>query len=142
GTGSIDCDGGMPVGVQLVQDSAGPGLQNNPVQATSGIGGDGGPGAVLLACQHSFVQLPPGPVDCAAVSYPPDQTAYYTTGQLEGHFLNGNPLIGTGEISVSGQNVSCAAWSVEDGPGVLATGFLVEEDPQAGDTANANLLDD
>ena len=141
-TGMVDCNGGTAVDVQLVQDSGGPGLQNNPVQATAGLGGDAGPGAVLLTCQESFVQLPPGPVDCAMVSYPADQTAYYTTGQLEGHFLNGNPRIGTGQISVAGVGLSCAAWSTEDGPGVLATGFLIEEDPQAGDTANANLLDD
>lgn len=75
-------------------------------------------------------------------AYPADQTAYYSTGQVEAHFLNGNPRIGTGEISVTGENLSCAAWSTEDGPGKLATGFLVEEDPQAGDTANANRLDD
>jgi hypothetical protein len=29
-----------------------------------------------------------------------------------------------------------------NGPGVLATGFLIEEDAQAGDSANINLLDD
>ena len=125
-----------------MQDSGGPGLQNNPVQATTGLDGDGGPGAVLLTCQESFIQLPPGPVDCSTISYPADQTAYYTTGQVEGHFVNGNPRIGTGELSISGQNVSCPVWSIEDGPGVLVTGFLIEEDPQAGDTANANALDD
>jgi len=39
-------------------------------------------------------------------------------------------------------NLSCAAWSTENGPGVLAAGFLIEEYPEAGDTANINLLDD
>jgi len=141
-TGIVDCDGGTAVGVQLVQDSAGPGLQNNPVQATTGLGGDGGPGAVLLTCQGSFVQLPPGPADCTTAAYPPDATAYYTTGQVEAHYLNGNPRIGTGEMSVIGENFSCANWSTENGPGQLATGFLVEEDPEAGDTADANVLDD
>jgi cysteine-rich repeat protein len=141
-SGSIDCDGGSAVGVQLTQDSAGPGLQGNPVQATTGLGGDAGPGAVLLACQQSFVQLPPGSSDCVHAAYPPDSTAYYTTGGLEEHFLNANPRVGTGEISLAGQSFSCTNWSTEDGPGQLATGFLVEEDPQAGDTANANLLDD
>jgi cysteine-rich repeat protein len=141
-TGSVDCNGGTAVDVQLVQDSAGPGRQNNPVQTTTGLGSDGGPGAVLLSCQQSFVQLPPGAVNCATVSYPPDQTAYYTTGQVEAHFLNANPLIGTGRISVIGESFTCPAWSTEDGPGKLATGFVVEEDPQAGDTANANVLDD
>jgi cysteine-rich repeat protein len=141
-SGIVDCDGGTAVGVQLVQDSAGPGLQGNPVVATTGLGGDGGPGAMLLTCQESFIQLAPGTVDCSTVTYPPDQTAYYTTGQVEAHYLNGNPRVGTGEISITGQNFTCSTWSTEDGPGQLATGFLVEEDPQAGDTANANLLDD
>jgi cysteine-rich repeat protein len=141
-TGIVDCDGGTAVGVQVVQDSAGPGVQGNPIQATAGLGGDGGPGAVLLTCQQSFVQLPPGPADCTTITYPPDQPAYYTTGQTEGHFLNANPRVGTAEISVTGENFVCSAWSTENGPGQLATTFLVEEDPQAGDTANANLLDD
>jgi len=141
-TGMVDCDGGTAVGVQLVQDSAGPGKQNNPVLATTGLGGDGGPGAVLLTCQQSFVQLQPGSADCANAAYPPDTTVYYTSGGLEEHFLNANPRVGTGEISITGQNFSCTDWATEDGPGQLATGFLVEEDPQAGDTANANLLDD
>ena len=70
------------------------------------------------------------------------QLVYYTTGQVEGHFLNGNPRVGTGEISVTGEDFVCATWATEEGPGQLATGFLVEEDPQAGDTANANLLID
>jgi virginiamycin B lyase len=141
-TGFVDCNGATAVGVQLVQDSAGPGVQGNPVQATTGLGGAGGSGAVLLTCQQSFVQLPPGPADCATAAYPVDQTAYYTTGQVEGHFQNGNPRIGTGEISVAGEDFSCAAWSTEDGPGKLTNGFLVEEFPEAGDTANVNLLDD
>jgi cysteine-rich repeat protein len=141
-TGIVDCVGHTAVGVQLVQDSAGPGLQGNPVQTTTGLGGPGGPGAVLLTCQQSFVQLPPGSADCTSAPYPADQTAYYTTGQVEGHFLNANPRVGTAEISVTGEDFVCAAWATEEGPGQLATGFLVEEDPQAGDTANANLLID
>src|SRR5262249_48626919 len=135
-TGTVDCDGGTNVGVQLVQDSAGPGLQGNPIVTTTGTGGDGGPGAVLLTRQGSFVHLPPGPADCTPAPYPPDQTTYYTTGEVEAHFLNGAPQIGTGEIDVTGQGFSCAAWSTTDGVGNLATAFLVEEDPQAGDTAN------
>src|SRR5262249_12799728 len=118
------------------------GVQNNPVIATTGIGADGGPGAVLLTCQQSFVQLPPGPADCTTVSYPPDKTAYYTTGHVDGEFLNANALVGTGAIGISGENFSCAAWATEDSAGQLATVFLVEQFPQAGDTANANRLDD
>jgi cysteine-rich repeat protein len=141
-SGIVDCDGGTAVGVEVVQDSAGPGLQGNPVQTTTGLGGDGGRGAVLLTCQESVVQLPPGPVDCTAIAYPPDQPASYTTGVVDGHFLAGDPRVGTGAISTGGENFTCAAWSTEDGPGKLATIFLVEDDPRAGDTANANVLDD
>jgi hypothetical protein len=43
---------------------------------------------------------------------------------------------------VTGQDFSCAGWATEEGPGQLANGSLVEEDPQAGDTANVNLLVD
>src|SRR5205823_12548859 len=71
-TGIVDCVGGTAVGVQLVQDSAGPGLQNNPVLATTGPGGAGGPGAVRPTCQQSFGQLPPGPADCPTAPHPPD----------------------------------------------------------------------
>jgi len=51
-------------------------------------------------------------------------------------------LIGSGAIAVVGENFACRTWAVEDGPGELAMCFLNEEDPQAGDTANANVLDD
>jgi cysteine-rich repeat protein len=141
-TGFVDCEGRTAVGVQLVQDSAGPGLQGNPVVSTTGLGSPAGPGAALLTCQQSFIQLPVGTADCTTAPYPPDQTAYYTTGQVEAHFLNGNPRIGTGEMAVAGENFSCAGWATEHGPGELANGFLVEEDPQAGDTAEASVLSD
>ena len=52
------------------------------------------------------------------------------------------PVADANEQLPASQFLSCAAWSTEDGPGELASGFLVEEDPQAGDTANANLLAD
>jgi hypothetical protein len=125
-----------------VQDSAGPGKQGNPVQIQTDLGSPAGPGAVVLTCQQSFVQLPVGESDCTTAAYPPDSTAVYTTGTSEAHYLNGNPRIGNGELSVAGENFQCPAWTVEDGPGKLATTFLVEEDPDAGDTANGNVLDD
>jgi cysteine-rich repeat protein len=141
-SGFIDCDGGTPVDVDVVQDSAGPGKQGNPVSITTGLGSDGGPGAVELTCQQSLVQADPSVTDCTSITYPADQTAIYTTGATSGHYLNGNPLIGNGTMTVTGEPFVCSAWSVEDGPGKLATSFLQEEDSQAGDTANANVLDD
>ena len=61
---------------------------------------------------------------------------------MTGEFLNGDPRIGTGQITVSGEAFVCSQWSIEDGPGVLAGSFLQEADPQAGDTANGLQLDD
>ncbi|MBY0278217.1 DUF4215 domain-containing protein [Candidatus Binatia bacterium] len=141
-SGTIDCDGGTAVDVDVVQDSAGPGKQGNPPVTTTGLGADGGPGAITLTCQQSVVQTGPSSTDCAAIAYPADQLAVYTTGVTSAHYQNASPRIGNAAISVQGEAFSCAAWSLEDGIGQLATTFLFEEDPQAGDTANANVLDD
>jgi cysteine-rich repeat protein len=141
-TGFVDCDGGSAVDAATVQDSAGPGKQGNPMVVTAGLGADGGPGAVSLACSQAVVQNPPQQPDCTAATYPPDQTMVYTTGTSSGSYLNGDPRIGNGAISLSGETFDCGAWTVEDGPGKLVSTFLMEADPQAGDTANANLLDD
>ena len=141
-SGVVDCDGGTPVDVDVLQDSAGPGKQGNPIVVTPNLGGDGGPGAISLTCQQSVVQTGPAVTDCSTVAYPADGTAIYTTGTTTAHYLNAAPLIGSAAITVVGEPFSCGAWSVENGPGKLATTFLFEEDPQAGDTANANVLDD
>ena len=50
-----------------------------------------------------------------------------------------NPV---GDGMISAHPFDCAAWTTTDGPGMLAGTYLVEENPQAGDVANANLLDD
>lgn len=141
-SGIVDCDGGTAVDVDVVQDSAGPGRQGNPVVTTTGLGSDGGAGAVALTCAHSVIQAPPAVTDCASIAYPDDRSAAYTTGTTRGHYENGNPLIGSGALAIQGERFDCATWSIEDGAGKLATSFLFEEDAQAGDTANANVLDD
>jgi hypothetical protein len=130
------------VGVLVVQDSAGPGKQGNPKTTTTSLGPDAGPGALLLSCAQATLQVPPDHTDCTAETYPPEETIVYTTGRTEGHYLNGDPRIGTGEIGYEGENFLCGAWSVEDGAGQLAGTFLTEDDPQAGDTANVLWLDD
>ena len=140
--GFVDCDGGTPVGVQVVQDSHGAGINGGPVVTTTGLG-DAPPGAVELQCQQTFVQLDPGVMTpCENADYPPPALVVYTTGMTEASFENGNPKIGTGMISSSGESFQCSAWTTEDGPGVLAGAYLVEENPQAGDVANVNRLDD
>ncbi len=142
-TGFVDCDGGTKVDVDVTQDSMGPGRSGAPVEITTGLGADGGPGAVELRCQQAINQLPPGAgSDCMHASYPPVQEVVYTTGTTTAGFTNGAPKIGTGMMTQQGQNFECAAWTTENGPGKLAGGFLFEEVEQAGDAANANVLDD
>ena len=142
-TGFVDCNGGTAVDTLMVQDSNGAGKNALPATLTTGRGEDGGPGAVQLDCQQSFVQLPPGGGnDCLAVDYPESQEIVYTTGGVEAFFLNANTKVGNGSISGHGEAFDCATWTSQDGPGQLIGTYTVEEDPQAGDVANENLLDD
>ncbi len=140
--GIVDCTGGTAVDALVVQDSAGAGVQQRPKVTTTGLGGDGGPGAVLLTCQQSFVQTPPSGIDCAAQAYPADEPMPYTTGHVEGRFDAAAALIGPGRLVVGGESFSCPAWTVEDGPGKLAATTLIEDAPQAGDTVNGMVVDD
>jgi cysteine-rich repeat protein len=142
-TGFIDCTGGSAVDTLMVQDSNGPGRGGLPITVTTGLGEDGGPGAVLLDCTQAIVQLGAGQgTDCTVASYPPAGRIVYTTGRAEAFFVNGAPKIGTGAIEASGEPFSCSGWQTTDGPGKLAATFLFEEDPQAGDTANVVVLED
>jgi cysteine-rich repeat protein len=141
-TGHVLCNGGAPADVLVQQDSVGPGLSGNPIAITTGLGASSGPGTVVLACAQSTIQVNPPAPDCATQAYPSDQPFVYTTGAVTGEFLNGDPRIGTGRITIAGERFDCANWSTEDGPGVLAGSFLQEADPQAGDTANGLRLDD
>ncbi len=141
--GFVDCDGGTAVDTRAVKDSVGVGVQGEPVMLSTGVGADGGPGAVELRCPQTFVQLEPGAgSDCLGIAYPPTELVVYTTGMAEASFLNGQPKVGDGVISASGENFDCAAWTTEDGTGQLVGTYLVEENPQAGDVANVNQLDD
>ena len=142
-TGFVDCDGGSKVDVQVTQDSMGPGLNGGPVQTTTGLGADAGPGAVELHCQQATNQLAPGAgSDCPNAEYPPSEDVVYTTGTTQAGFTNGAPKIGNGTMTQHGQNFDCVTWSTENGPGKLAATYLFEDVEEAGDTANANVLDD
>ncbi len=142
-TGWIDCDGGSAVDVSVVQDSQGPGRQDQPAITTSGLGEDGGPGAVELHCVQAFAQIQPGEGDdCTVAAYAPVKGVIYTTGTTEAWFENAAPKIGEGAISASGENFACETWTREDGAGQLAVGFLEEDERQAGDIGNVNILDD
>ncbi len=142
-TGLIDCDGGTAVDTLMVQDSNGAGRNGLPPTITAGMGDPGPAGSMQLDCQQTFVQLGPGEsADCPAATYPAPTRIVYTTGTAEAFFVNGNPKVGTGRIRLGGEPFSCSAWQTTDSPGQLAGTFLVEEDPQAGDTANLVLIDD
>ena len=67
------------------------------------------------------------------------QEIVYTTGNVEAFFLNANTKVGNGSISGHGEAFDCAAWTSQDGAGQLIGTYMVEEDPQAGDAANASL---
>ncbi len=141
--GFVDCDGGTPVDVVVAQDSNGPGLNGLPVQITTGQGDPGPAGSVELSCVQTFAQLQPGQgSDCTVADYAPLGTVVYTTGETEGFYLNGAPKVGSGAISGKGEPFDCSNWQAEDGAGVLAGIFLFEDERQAGDIANAAILDD
>jgi cysteine-rich repeat protein len=142
-TGFVDCDGGTAVDTLMVQDSNGPGRGGLPINITTGLGDDGGSGAVELDCMQAIVQLSPSQgSDCTTAAYPAAGRIVYTTGNAEAFYVNGAPKIGTGAIEADGEVFDCSAWQVTDGTGKLAATFLFEEDPQAGDTANVVVLDD
>jgi cysteine-rich repeat protein len=142
-SGFIDCDGGSAVDTLVVQDSNGPGLNGLDVSITTGLGEARPAGAMQLDCVQTFVQLGPGEGDdCLTIDYPAAQRVIYTTGAAEAFFINGAPKIGTGRILGSGDPFDCSSWTVTDGPGRLASPYLVEEDPRAGDVANLNVLGD
>jgi cysteine-rich repeat protein len=141
--GFVDCDGGSAVDTLMVQDSNGPGRNGLPIMVTTNLGEDGGRGAVQLDCTQAIVQLSAVQGnDCRAAEYPPAGRMVYTTGGAEAVFVNGAPKIGSGAIAAGGEPFDCPSWQVTDGPGKLAATFLVEEDPQAGDTANVVVLED
>ena len=116
-TGSIDCDGGSPHDMLDVLDrSAG----STEVE-TSGLGGDGGPGAASISFYNDPHQLGSGTTvaDCLSLFYTPRYLTTYTTTTATGRIIA--PFQGGGdiEISASGENFDCASWQSEDGPGVL-----------------------
>ena len=110
-----------PADVLVEQDSAGPGVQGNPVVTTTGLGADGGPGTVaphLRPVDHPGESAGSRLRDARPIR--PISRRSYTTGSVTGDFLNGDPRIGTGQITVAGEAFACSQWSIEDGPGVLA----------------------
>jgi len=142
-TGLLDCDGGTAADTLTVQDSAGPGTQGNPVVITTGLGEPGPAGAMTLECEQAFVQLLAGAGDdCVLATYPPASRVAYTTGRADAYFTAANPKVGNATLSLEGEPFVCGAWPRENGSGRLVGSFLVEEDPQAGDIANANRLED
>jgi virginiamycin B lyase len=135
--GQVLCNGGGPADFLVEQDSAGAGVQGNPVVTTPVLPGpDAGPGSLVLLCGMATQQVSPPAPDCSTITYPPDQQTAFTTGSLTARFLNAHATIGTGELSSAGENFVCAQWSTSPGPGALVGAFLTEEAPQAGDTTN------
>ena len=73
-TGHVYCNGGPPADMLVEQDSAGPGLQGNPVVTTTGLGDNGAAGTVVLTCDSPIIPVPPPAPDCPSLTSPPDQS--------------------------------------------------------------------
>ncbi len=118
---------------------------------------DSGPGAMILTCQqiNRPFDLTAG-IPCDAQEYGDAfQDAVYTTGTTTARVLNqcaadtaagepGTAPDATLDLAATGQNLSCAAWSTENGPGVLANAIPQEEPTEIllGDTTFATVLHD
>lgn len=154
-TGKIDCDGGLPVGVDLSVDSNGTNPPSPAVltleQGAAGAAGSGYvqltvrgancPGDASGACTGVFLS----PADCAdpsKVNYGVAQagTTAFTTGAMAVTITE--PRQGGGPLTVSktGQPFNCSAWST-DGPGIVELG-VPAFDTAFGDAANVAQFDD
>lgn len=154
-TGKIDCDGGLPVGVDLSVDSNGDAAPSPAVllleQGAAGAAGAGYvqltvrgancPGDASGACTGIVLS----PADCAdpsKVNYGVAQagTTAFTTGTMTVTITE--PAQGGGPLTAThtGQPFSCSSWET-DGPGIVELG-VPAFDTAFGDAANVAQFDD
>lgn len=119
-------------------------------------GTDSGSGAMALLCMQRSVTLPlvrGTPNDCTKADFSTATLSpqYYTTGnataQVNRHCAQNtgaSPANKSPRFAKVGTNFSCANWTTENGPGVLAFAIPSEEgsDQFKGDGANAGLYSD
>jgi hypothetical protein len=140
-SGSIDCDGGSAHTNLYSQDSNGAGVAD-PSILTTGVGLDTGAGSATLLVMQSTVELSVGslPNDCFAASFGAAIPAAYSTGGST--VTVAEPVQGGTVVQVGGGQVfSCATWTQENGPGVLASPRTVVDGP-GDDEAQVLILSD
>jgi hypothetical protein len=136
-TGVIDCDGGSPVDVAIAQDSAGPGIES-PADDVTGLGTDSA-GAVELRCQRVRAAGP-----ARATTAPARHTRHRPWWSTHGthRARTPAPIEVSRHARVPRRTFQLRRLAVTDGPGQLAGAYLQEENEQAGDVANINVIDD
>jgi hypothetical protein len=152
-TGKLDCDGGTPVDMRFFRDSHGEG-DNEPETMENELGTPGPAGAAYVVAPMQLLNCPdddacptalasaldcadPAKVDFSAIT---PSLHGLTTGSLRSEIVNPRQG-GTVGITKTGQPFSCAAWTTEDGAGILEMAIL-GVDTQVGDVANIAQIDD
>jgi hypothetical protein len=158
-SGSIDCNGGTPFGVELTE----PAGVTPPSQPATGRGTDAGPGAAQLIVMQAVTDVGnlcntstrrctittnncTRDADCindfntsrpcdVTTGFPTPASAVYTTA----NFLARKGVV---QVSRSGENFDCASWMTSDGPGMLVTGDVDFDDTAGGNVASITRLAD
>lgn len=152
-SGSIDCNGGTPYGVDLVEGSG----DVPPSSPVTGRGNDSGAGAAQLnvmqaiaevgnMCNEGTGRCTTSATSCTrddqclnnfATSLPCDATTTFPA-PVSVVYTTANFLARKGAVQVSraGENFNCAAWTTAEGDGVLVSGVVDFDDRLGGNVAN------
>jgi hypothetical protein len=120
-SGFIDCDGGSPLDVELVE--AGGAGQPAGVPMT-GKGTDAGPGGAQLRIQQQIAEMASYDLTCDANTpgFGDPVSLVFTTATFKAQK-------GNAKLERKGENFDCAAFTTTDGVGMLAAG-VVAYDPR------------
>lgn len=135
-TGSLDCNGGTPADVRVMQDVQGV----TRVAVATGLGVDAGTGAATILAPIAVLQLPPGstPAACQTAAYPSAFTGVLTTAAGTAQVVElAGPVVA--EASGSGTNFDCSAWQ-SSAVGALVMPFPLVNAP-SGDGDLAAVLE-
>jgi hypothetical protein len=119
--GFIDCDGGSPLDVELIE--AGGAGQPAGVPMT-GKGTDAGAGGAQLSIQQQIAEMASFDLTCDAntPAFGDPVNLIFTTGTYKAQK-------GNAKLEKKGENFDCANWTMTDGVGMLGAG-VVAYDPR------------
>lgn len=144
--GSLHCCGGHASGMSNTRDSNTGGIPTTGGQANGPAIQLGGVGSGVIGdLVMSFSVRQAGGAlgtDCSTATYGGASTQIWTTGTATGRVLRplqGGPMF---EFSLTGEPMSCAAWTVENGPGKLVSADTALNATPGIDGANLRRLDD